>query len=57
MQQAGGDSAWSVAGIILSRVLILVFVLGFGLAAKGEAQTETFSPAIQAEVAQPGSKN
>ena len=59
MQQAGvraiprGASARS----FISRVLILVFALGFGLAARGEARTETFSPAIQAEIAQLGSKN
>ena len=59
MQQAGvraiprGASARS----FISRVLILVFALGFGLAARGEAKTETFSPAIQAEIAQLGSKN
>ena len=59
MQQAGdraiprGASARS----FISRVLILVFALGFGLAARGEAQTESFSPAIQAEIAQLGSKN
>ena len=59
MQQAGvraiprGASARS----FISRVLILVFALCFGLAARGEAKTETFSPAIQAEIAQLGSKN
>ena len=59
MQQAGiraiprGASARS----FISRVLILVFALGFGLAARGEARTESFSPAIQAEIAQLGSKN
>ena len=59
MQQAGvraiprGASARS----FISRVLVLVFALGFGLAARGEAKTESFSPAIQAEIAQLGSKN
>ena len=47
----------ALSGLFISRVLILVFALGFGLAARGEAQTETFSPAIQAEAAQLGSKN
>ncbi len=41
----------------ISRVLILVFALGFGMAARGEAQTGSFSPEIQAEIAQLGSKN
>ncbi len=59
MQQAGLKAIPRGAspGLFISRVLILVFALGFGLTARGEAQTETFSPAIQAEVAQPGSKN
>ena len=59
MQQAGvmAIPRGASPGLFLSRVLILVFAFGFGMAARGEAQTETFSPVIQAEVAQPGSKN
>ena len=57
MQQAGGDSAWSVAGIIFISRPYSGFRAWLWLGGKGEAQTETFSPAIQAEVAQLGSKN
>ena len=59
MQQAGVRAIprGASARTFISRVLILVFALCFGLVARGEAQTERFSPAIQAEIAQLGSKN
>ncbi len=60
MQQAGMTAiprgglppgAWVV------RALVLVFVLGFGFASRGEARTGTFSSEIQAEITRLESKN